>query len=188
MGYHQAGYDVVGVDIHSHPTYPFTFIQGDALGWRDWRGFALVHASPPCQAYTNARAHDDHPQLIEPVRTMLRRTGLPYVIENVPGSPLQSPTILCGSMFGLPLVRHRLFESSFPLAAPTHCRCRRQPRTYTIYGHTTWLRDGTSPRIKVGFDEGAMAMGIGWMTQAELCQAIPPAYTWWIGRELARHA
>lgn len=188
MGYHLAGFDVVGVDIHPHPTYPFRFIQADALSWSDWDlpRLCLVHASPPCQAYTIARAHDEHPRLIEPVREMVTSTGLPYVIENVPGAPLKSPVVLCGSMFGLPIRRHRLFESSFPVAIPDRCSCRGMARCYTVYGHSVWLRDGLQPRTKVGFDEGAMAMGIGWMTQAELCQAIPPAYTWWIGRELLK--
>lgn len=183
MGWHMAGFDVVGVDIHPRHSFPFEFVQADAMSY-PLDGFDLIHASPPCQAYTVARGHDEHAKLIEPLRDRLVSSGLPYVIENVPGAPLIRPVILCGSMFGLPIRRHRLFESNIPLRAPGDCSCRNAPRCYTIYGHAVWCRSGDQPREKVGFDEGEQAMGIGWMTQQELCQAIPPVYTWWLGRQV----
>jgi DNA (cytosine-5)-methyltransferase 1 len=125
MGYHQAGFEVVGVDIAPQRRYPFAFIQSDALKL-DPRFLALfdaIHASPPCQAYSKAQRlrKNDHPDLIIPTRKMLEATGLPYVIENVPGSPLRSPATLCGGMFSeLKVYRHRWFETNQPLWWPAH--------------------------------------------------------------------
>jgi DNA (cytosine-5)-methyltransferase 1 len=141
VGYHRAGFDVVGVDLHPQPRYPYPFIQGDVVavmqallqccGLEDSSGrvlllsdFAAIHASPPCQRYTIGRhihqSGDRHPDLVGPCRELLERTGLPWVIENVMGAPLRDPAILCGTMFGLKVIRHRQFEASFLLLSPPH--------------------------------------------------------------------
>jgi DNA (cytosine-5)-methyltransferase 1 len=125
MGYHRAGFDVVGVDVNPQPRYPFEFVQADALTY-PLEGFDAIHASPPCQPWTRktptwgrARVHyPDHPQLIEPTRDRLHASGLPYVIENVVGAPLRAQVMLCGSMFGLRIQKHRLFEGNWPLPFP----------------------------------------------------------------------
>ena len=114
MGYYRAGFDVVGVDIKSQLHYPFPFIQGDALNPPvDFSKFDAVHASPPCQAFTNARTFHNrtHPDLLTPMRKLLKQLKIPWVIENVPNAPMRSDIILCGSVFGNSrLKRHRLFE------------------------------------------------------------------------------
>jgi DNA (cytosine-5)-methyltransferase 1 len=130
MGYHRAGFDVVGVDLAPQPHYPFEFSQSDALAWLDYPltlglRFDAIHASPPCQAYSAMSAcrpglADQYPDLVAPTRELLEATGLPYVIENVPRAPLRDPVTLCGHMFGLPLYRHRLFEANFPIDQPEH--------------------------------------------------------------------
>jgi len=187
MGYHRAGFDVVGVDINPQPHYPFEFHQGDALEYLAAHGheFDAIHASPPCQAFTNARKlqGNTHPDLIAPVRAMLVALELPWVIENVVGAPLISPVLLCGSMFdGLRVYRHRLFEANFPIAVPTHpshvaknTKMGRPPKAdefMHVVGHFS------------GVPEARIAMGIEWMGQSGLREAIPPAYTEYIGRQL----
>lgn len=127
MGYHRAGFDVIGVDLNPQPRYPFEFHQCDALEWLSYEQneFDAIHASPPCQRYTalakgNNANVDDYPDLIAPTRELLQETGLPYVIENVPSAPLRYPITLCGEMFGLSVIRHRLFESNLPLLMCPH--------------------------------------------------------------------
>lgn len=206
MGYYRAGFDVVGVDIKPQSRYPFEFHQADALTF-PIEGFAAVHASPPCQAHTalksmwNAR---EHPDLVAPTRTRLIESGLPYVMENVPGAPMGDYITLCGSMFGLgvddaELRRHRLFEVSPPLLLIPRCQhgsrdtigiygghARNRRRTVGVYGEG--VRDSVRKFDKgvadFGIEQGRVAMGIDWMTTAELSQAIPPAYTEFIGRQL----
>lgn len=191
MGLHRAGFDVVGVDIEPHPEYPFTFIQGDALAPPvRLTDFDLICASPPCQAYTMAQRIQgrDHADLVVPVREMLVASGVPYCIENVPGSPLRRPIELCGSMFGLRTFRHRLFEASFPLEQPWH-------PAHELVGSQAKM--GRPPKegefIQVvgnfsGVDLARKAMGIDWMNRDSLAQAIPPAYSEFIGRAfLAQH-
>ncbi len=200
-GYRRAGFDVTGVDIAPMPQYPFMdVIQGDAMevlaDVAFLREFDAIHASPPCQAYSVTRARtkrNDHPELIEPVREALRAWGGPYVIENVEGAPLEHPAILCGSMFGLGfggavLKRHRLFESNVPLTTPVDaCRGRSAVGVYGNGG--AWTR--TAPGgggVKVAGPDAAKALGIDWTTyQPVLAQAIPPAYTEHIGRQLREH-
>jgi hypothetical protein len=120
MGYLRAGFEVTGVDLHPQPHYPFRFIQADAIAYCRKHGheYDVIHASPPCQAYSITKnlktAKTSHPDLVAATRAALIRTRKPYVIENVPGSPLINPLMLCGSMFGLGVIRHRLFESSPP--------------------------------------------------------------------------
>jgi DNA (cytosine-5)-methyltransferase 1 len=125
VGYSRAGFEVIGVDLRPQPNFPFQFIQADALSMNAefLASFDAIHASPPCQAYSDLakrnRNGDKWPKLIEPVRGMLSETGLPYVIENVEGAPLRNPTVLCGTMFkGLRVIRHRLFESNFFIMSP----------------------------------------------------------------------
>jgi DNA (cytosine-5)-methyltransferase 1 len=211
VGYHRAGFEVVGVDIRPQPRYPYEFHQADALAYIAEHGheYDAIHASPPCQAFTalksmwNAREHAD---LLTPTRDLLKSIGLPYVIENVPGAPMSNYITLCGTMFDLgsgdaELRRHRMFEiEPMPLFVPQcrhfwrkkvvgvyggHGRDRRRirPDTVGVYGSAggSSVRDGTQ---QFSTDERREAMGIDWMTGQELSQAIPPAYTKWIGDRL----
>ena len=189
MGYHRAGFEVVGVDINLQPRYPFEFHQGDALDW-PLEGFDAYHASPPCQRYSIASASrpglaNTYPDLIGPIRDRFLGTPRPYVIENVNGARkmLRDPIRLCGAMFGRELYRHRLFETSFPAAVPHHPRhtvkCSRaghwEPGTYVCIA-------GNCAPIKLARE----AMDVTWTTRAELKESIPPAYTEWLGGELLK--
>lgn len=191
-GYHQAGFDVVGVDIKPQPHYPFEFYEMDALAWTMFVGFVAVHASPPCQAFSDLqkRSRGDYPKLIEPTRRMLAQSGLPYVIENVEGAPLVNPVMLCGTMFPeLRVIRHRLFESNVFLDIPEH---KRHPLVFTYdkrKAHYGKLDQNTSHVQVTGGGNATIAnkrdaMGIDWMTGAEINEAIPPAYTEYLGRQL----
>lgn len=188
MGLHRAGFDVTGVDIRPQPNYPFTFIQADALdSGLDLATFDFIAASPPCQAHSKTRAiHGyDYPDLIPQTREMLIASGVPYAIENVPGAPLQSPIMLCGTMFGLRVIRHRLFETSFPILAP---KCGRHGSTNSHRGYSTGGEFITVAGNNYRRVEGAAAMGIDWpMTRPELSQAIPPSYAEFIGRAAIQH-
>lgn len=190
MGLHRAGYNVIGVDIEPQPNYPFQFVQADALRPPfDLSQFDLIWASPPCQAYTgmqriNTRAPKrDHPKLVEPVRQMLQDAGRPYIIENVPGAPLIDPLVLCGSMFGLKVRRHRLFECSFWALRP-QCRHGLSPQPIAVYGDHPQTPGDKTMRVNRArtLAEGKDAMGIDWMGWRELTQAIPPAYSEFLGR------
>lgn len=199
MGLHRAGFDVTGVDMEPHPDYPFPMVVSDALsfiddGWMEAGGFVVVAAGPPCPRYsvaTPAHARERHPDLVVPVRERLIASGLPYIIENVPGAPLIDPVTYCGSSFGLRVRRHRLFESNVPLVAPP-CNHREQGQAVGVYGaHADrpggWKRpDGTSRGLKATSVADAQdAMGIDWMTKwHDLADAIPPAYTEHIGKQL----
>lgn len=181
MGYHLAGFDVVGVDIDPQPHYPFDFHQADAMTF-DLRGFDFIAASPPCQAYTLCQRirDNEHPDLVAPTRERLKAAGVPYVIENVPGAPLVNPIELCGAMFGLRTYRHRLFECSFPMQAPPHpehvAPVRKMGRP---------VKDGEFMHVVGNFSgvqQAREVMGIKWMVRDELREAIPPTYTEFIGR------
>ena len=184
MGYHRAGFEVEGVDIKPQPHYPFKFYQADALTY-PLEGYDAYHASPPCQAYTRLtekKYRQNHPDLIAYVRLRLA-LHKPSVIENVPDAKdrLWHPIMLCGSMFGLPIWRHRYFEI--------------QPEIFTLlphcnHGFAPVLISG-SPRRKGVRTEPSTerrreAMDINWMTRTELDQAIPPAYTEYIGKYLMK--
>lgn len=190
MGYHRAGFDVTGVDIAPQPNYPFAFVQGDALDFlaEHWEGFDVIHASPPCQAYTPLKALSPdraYPDLITSCRSLLAATGTPYVVENVMAAPLikERSITLCGGMFGLRTYRHRRFESSLPLKAPSHPI--HGARTATKRRKQRWAEGWhVSVTGDVGTYVGPEALGIDWMTGNELSQAIPPAYTEWIGTQL----
>ena len=198
LGYARAGFNVIGVDITNQPHYPFEFILADALTLDStWlTSFNAIHASPPCQAYSSLarrnKNEDNWPKLIEPVRKMLSNTKLPYIIENVEGAPLQNYITLCGTMFPeLRVLRHRLFETNFPIMVPPHSH---HPLVHTLdkrkahYGHTNeWtnyvtVTGGGNCSIAAASD----AMGINWMTKHEINEAIPPAYSEYIGKALIR--
>jgi DNA (cytosine-5)-methyltransferase 1 len=140
VGYHRAGFEVVGVDLHPQPHYPFEFHQADAMTY-PLDGFDAIHASPPCQAYSvanNIHGRADHPMLIPSVRERLLATGLPYVIENVPRGPLINPVTLCGLTFGLNVKRHRLFESNVFMLSPP---CTGHVGDWLlVFGHTVLER------------------------------------------------
>jgi DNA (cytosine-5)-methyltransferase 1 len=189
MGYHRAGFEVVGVDHRPQPRYPFASLQADALAFvaAHGREFDAIHASPPCQRFTvmqRVRGRD-HPDLIGLTRSALCHVARPHVIENVPGAPLDSPVMLCGAMFpGLRVYRHRLFESDYLWLAPPHARHReRFPRAGRGPNGNGWL---SVAGHFTDAEAGRLAMGIDWMTRDELAQAIPPAYTEWVGRQLLR--
>jgi len=181
MGYYRAGFtDITGVDIAPQPNYPFEFIQADALEYLAEHGhkYDVIHASPPCQAYSmmqniHKNAHL-HPDLIEPTRELLDEIDKLYIIENVKGSPLKASVMLCGTMFGLPISRHRWFETNWniPIMTPV---CNHN----NLYD--PWHGEGSlGQREKL-----SRAMAIDWfMTRPEVREAIPPAYTEWIGRHL----
>jgi DNA (cytosine-5)-methyltransferase 1 len=187
MGYHRAGFDVVGVDIMPQPRYPFEFHQGDAMTWPLDR-FDAIHASPPCQDHTRQYVPREHGTgwMLAGTRARLAAQTAPWVIENVPGAPMRADYRLCGCMFNLPrLARERWFETSwyaFDLRPPCH-----HPETVISVTGTgtptgTWKVYGA---LKLA--DFSSAMGIGWMTRAELSQAIPPAYTEYIGGQLIDH-
>jgi DNA (cytosine-5)-methyltransferase 1 len=189
MGYSRAGFEVVGVDIQPQPRYPFEFHQGDALEFVRDHGheFDVIHASPPCQAHTRAQKimKRDHPDLISQTREALGATGKPYIIENVEGAPLESPVVLCGAMFGLETYRHRLFETSFnagqPLHAPHDKRTTKMGRA-PVEGEFMHIVGNFS-----GVDRARRIMGMDWASRDGLREAIPPAYTEYLGGKLMHH-
>jgi DNA (cytosine-5)-methyltransferase 1 len=199
MGYHRAGFDVIGVDLKPQPRFPFTFWEGDALTW-PLEGYDVIHASPPCQDGLHGlkavnrllgRAYD-HPNLLIPTRERLRAAGVPYVIEQPEqGAKLLAPVRLCGSSFGLPIRRHRQFESNVLLMG---LQCEHDQQTEKKYW-TSWMPGGKRTMAAVVQVYGqaadrhlwAEAMGIDWMTHDELSQAIPPSYTEYLGRQLMAH-
>ena len=188
MGYHRVGFEVVGLDIKPQPNYPFEFHRADALDVLAndelWAGeFDAFHASWPCQFASDLRHRTgrEYPDLVTPGRELMRIYEVPYVIENVPGAPLENPITLCGSSFGLgangrQLRRHRLFECSFPVMAPP---CQHQGQPIGVYG------TGGGGQMTRGYkgtpEEYREAMGIDWATRGEIAQAIPPAYTEFVG-------
>ncbi|MFJ7259888.1 DNA methylase [Streptomyces globosus] len=200
-GYHQAGFDVVGVDIAPRPNYPFTFVQADALEFLadliatgEIERFALVHSSPPCQdkcaltVGTNRAMGwgGTHVDLVAPTRVLLEASGLPYVIEQPNGkAEIRKDLTLCGEMFGLGVLRHRNFElGRWSSTRPAHPKHRGRVRGWrhgeffdgpyvAAYGN-----GGGKPSIP----ELQTAMGIDWTdVREELTEAIPPAYAHWIG-------
>lgn len=185
-GYARAGFEVVGVDIDPQPNYPFEFHQADALEFVEKHGhdFDAIHASPPCQAYSETMRirGNDHPELIPPTRRALKAAGVPWVIENVTGSPLIDPIELCGAMFGLKTYRHRLFETSFHASAPPHQEHRAKQ---TKMGRPP--QEGEFIHVVGNFsgvEYARKAMEIDWMNRNEMAQAIPPAYTEYLGWQL----
>lgn len=190
-GYRQAGFCVLGIDTKPQPRYAgCRFHCADAFAYLEQHGheFDVIHASPPCQAYTvqGRTQGKSHPQLIEPIRDLLRIIGKPYVIENVMGAPLINPITLCGSMFRLGVLRHRKFESNLPLPTPPSC-CHGVKEIRGYYGNTgreafRAKKPGNKDTLRGTVLRAPEDMGIDWMDWKELTQAIPPAYTEWIGR------
>lgn len=186
MGLHRAGFEVEGWDIKPQKNYPFTFNLGDALA-ADISRFDCVWASPPCQRYTMAqnaaKNSDAHPDLIPAVRQKLTDWGGPYIIENVVGAPLINPVMLCGLALGVNVKRHRLFESNLFLLSPG---CGGHDRDYfVVFGHEVRSRMAAGRKNRIA--EGRKAMGIDWMTRGELSEAIPPAYSEFLGRQVVSH-
>lgn len=202
MGYHRAGFDVVGVDIFDQPNYPFKFHQADALEtlavfggggmWSLGAEYDAIHASPPCQwgtAYGRRPNHvKDSPNLLGPVRRLLRATGLPYVIEQPENNrrSLNAPVTLCGSSFGLDVRRHRCFESN-PLILTPPCNHAWQTPRFPPATNRTNLRSTVEVGVwRIPLEVQRRAMGIDWMT-LEDSEAIPPAYTEFLGTQLLAH-
>lgn len=203
MGYSRAGFDVIGIDHKPQPRYPFRFLQADLTEGIPWDALketfgitpgdvAAYHASPPCQRYAGitktAGNQNNHPDLVGVTRDYLKQLSKPYVIENVPEAPLQDALMLCGTMFGLLVIRHRLFEVAPTLPYFHHPPCQhirktvttgrrpdREKHYHTVVGHYP------------DHEFAKEAMGIDWMTRNELKEAIPPAYTEYIGRHLIAH-
>jgi DNA (cytosine-5)-methyltransferase 1 len=192
MGYHRAGFDVTGVDIDPAPGrhYPFEFVHADALDYLTAHGaeFDAIHASPPCQDHSklkHARPVDHGTgYLLAATRDLLAAAGRPWVIENVPGAPMRADYRLCGCIFGLPgLRRERWFETSwrgYELRPP----CYHDGQTIDVTGHGKQGRTYRDGSPHYGITEKRAAMGIDWMNRGELSQAIPPAYTEYIGAQL----
>ena len=198
VGYQRAGFEVTGVDVSPQARYPGDeFVRAGALGWlaaADLSKFSAIHASPPCQGYSTQTADKSrHSRLIEPLRNLLVASGLPYVIENVEGAnkDLINPVRLCGSSFGLDVRRHRYFETNWPLVGRPCDHGWQMPRFRSlsmasvragklatvvgVHGHINYAGE---------FPLRCAAMGIDWMTNSELVEAIPPAYTEHIGEQL----
>jgi DNA (cytosine-5)-methyltransferase 1 len=194
-GYAAAGFEVHGVDLKHGKRYPYTYVRADVLDvLRDKNyldQFDVIHASPPCQTHSitqhlrNAQGKTTSKlDLIPETRAALIESGKPYIIENVPGSPLINPIQLCGSFFGLKVRRHRLFESNMALIGSV-CNHKLQGRPIGVYGS---LNDEIPKGGKTAatIDEARNAMGISWAIWTELVEAIPPAYTKYLGGQLGR--
>jgi DNA (cytosine-5)-methyltransferase 1 len=192
MGFHLAGFEVTGVDIKNQRRYPFDFIQADAMEILNdveyLRSFDVIAASPPCQTHSitkNLRIAQgkstDKIDLIPETREKLAAANVPFIIENVPGAPLVNPVQVCGSFFGLGVRRHRRFESNIPLFG-TPCNHKEQGRPIGVYGS---LRDEipSGGKTAESIEQARNAMGIDWMIWSELVEAIPPAYTRFIGEQ-----
>ena len=190
MGYSLAGFtEITGVDIAPQPHYPFHFLCTEALAYvRDHgKEYDVIHASPPCQAYSEATPLQYRalaPDLITQTRTALLLAGKPYVIENVEGARkhLQHPLMLCGTMFGLPLWRHRYFEC-MPRLFQLLPACDHRVRPVLVSGSTHRKNER---RRDYSIEDKRWAMQISWMNTTELDEAIPPIYTQWIGQQICK--
>jgi DNA (cytosine-5)-methyltransferase 1 len=197
VGYARAGFEVHGVDLKHGKRYPFTYLRADVLDvLKDdefIQQFDVIHASPPCQTHSitkhlrNAQGKTTSKiDLIPETRVALIASGKPYIIENVIGSPLINPIQLCGSSFGLQVRRHRLFESNVKLQG-SECNHKAQGRPVGVYGS---LNDEipNGGRTAKTIDEARKAMGMEWAIWSELVEAIPPAFTMYLGHQLLSHA
>jgi DNA (cytosine-5)-methyltransferase 1 len=190
MGYARAGFEVVGVDIDPQPRYPFAFVQADALEYLLEHGheFDAIHASPPCQRWSDAGTSralgDEHPDLLNPVREILAAGSIPYVLENIMGAPMPESFVLCGTTFGLPIIRHRRFEWNLPYQLiPNACPARGKDRS-ARHGGTYPYASGSWERA---WREHVIPAVWPWMNAREAGLAIPPAYTEWLGGRILVH-
>lgn len=189
MGYSRAGFGVVGVDLAPQPRYPFAFVRGDALNPPvRLEAFDAIHASPPCQGFTAYKRRPGHvaprANLIPPIRALLEASGKPFVIENVPGAPVRGFT-LCGSSFGLDVRRHRLFETSPEILLAPPCDHGWQSARFRQATNRATRRKTVEVGVwRIPLTVQRQAMGVDWMELEELSEAIPPAYTEWIGRQM----
>jgi DNA (cytosine-5)-methyltransferase 1 len=186
-GYRRAGFDITGVDINPQPRYPFEFVQADAMTY-PLEGYDAIHASPPCQDHIRGGLQNNHGtgSILATIRDRLERADVPWIIENVPGASMRADYHLCGSQFGLPVRRHRWFETSwhgFSLMPP----CDHSKPVAGVYGHPHGTAGAWPGMLPGTLDNWSRAMGIDWMTAGELTQAIPPAYTELIGAQLLEH-
>lgn len=196
-GYYRAGFDdITGIDIKPMRRYPFKFVQANAILYLaaliasgKIEEYDLIHASPPCQAYsvTKSMAKSEYPKLVEIVRELLVQSGRPYVIENVPGAPLKNHVMLCGTMFDLRVIRHRLFET-WPTIAISPAVCAHVGEASGVTHGTKKTLDNFAYLTITGHDmivpEARKATGMHHGSQYGLSQCVPPAYTEWIGRTL----
>jgi DNA (cytosine-5)-methyltransferase 1 len=191
-GYQRAGFHVTGVDISPQPRYAGDeFIQADALevlaDQRFLRRFAALAGSPPCHDHTpltSVAGTDGTGWMLAATRRAFEASGLPWVIENVPGAPMRADLKLCGCMFGLRVERVRWFELSqhVGLIPVIEHRHPKGVRTATRNRRALWEQGwNVSITGDVGSYLGPEAMGIDWMTGNELSQAVPPAYTEYVG-------
>ncbi|MBD2039243.1 DNA cytosine methyltransferase [Microcoleus sp. FACHB-672] len=189
QGFSEAGFsvDITGVDINHQPRYPFNCCQGDALEFFDRHGheFNFLHASPPCQKHSvlKAVAGKEYPCFIEATRGRFKASGKPYCIENVVGAPLEFPITLCGLNFGIPMHGHRLFECRPIILSPPRCqtnlktqKCGRKPEETRLLARPAGHFAGLAIYRQ--------AMGVPWMSQSEIAQCIPPAFTRWIAGQM----
>lgn len=200
MGYRRAGFNVIGIDLNAQPDYPFEFHQMDVrhlIGAQlRWGGAAFIHFSPPCQKHSaltkGTNYGRQYTDVLEYCRELGKESGVPYVIENVQGAPLRKDVVLCGEMFGLGVIRHRVFEfgNMPPMPQPEE-----KPHRGRVagYRHGQWY-DGPYKAVygdgggKGTVREWQQAMGIYWTSNRKsIAEAIPPAYTECIGRYVADH-
>lgn len=188
MGLYRAGFQVEGVDINLQRNYPFRFHQANALDF-DVSSYDFVWASPPCQRYSTATPpehREAHPDLIQPIREKLRASGVPYIIENVEGARylLENPIMLCGSMFGLDIIRHRYFEV-YPAITPTLPACKHPRKPTIITGQSRRTENGVRARVNT-IKEKQEAIDIFWMAEDQITQSIPPCYSEFLGTHIMK--
>jgi site-specific DNA-cytosine methylase len=199
VGYARAGFHVTGVDIKIQKEYPFTCYQADAIEYIKEFGhlYDAIHASPPCQSSsnltkgTNAKFGKEYPDLIAETRAVLEATGKPYIIENVEGAVLHNPVLLCGDMFDMRVIRHRLFETNWPLTQPAHPTSMRKHKGRVAgWRHGAWHEGPYFAVYGDGGGKGTLeqwqdAMGIDWVNRkSQLVEMVPPNFTEYIGIEL----
>jgi len=188
-GYELAGLDVTGVDIEPQPKHRGKVVVADAIEYlrEHYQEYDAIHASPPCQQYSTSSMQfrlngKEYPDLISITREELIKTGKPYIIENVPNSPLINPIQLCGSMFGMRTYRHRLFESNMPLVAPIHHK-------HSVKNAKMGRKANEDENIQYvghfsGLKEVRQMTGLNWLGTYELAQSIPPQYTEYLDKQV----
>lgn len=193
MGYSRAGFEVTGVDLKHGKRYPFNYIRANVLeilaDIEFLNGFDVIHASPPCQTHSitkNLRIAQGKStskiDLIPETRAGLIQSSKPFIIENVMGSPLIDPIMLCGSAFGLKVRRHRIFESNIKLTGLI-CNHKKQGRPVGVYGSLNDEIPNGGKTAKT-ISEAREVMGIEWGIWTELVEAIPPVYTEYLGKQM----